>query len=178
MKTVKSNSRAYCPMSAVRYARVLFDMGLPEEVIGEAEEILESSPELALVLESPVVTKDEKHRVIDRIFDTRIRNFLKVTTDYGKAGIVQDIFRAYHQYKNEMAGIVTAHLAYLVPPTEEQKKGMEQFVCREFHAKGVLWEMEERPSLIGGFLLLVNGREYDYSMQGRLKRLEQKLTWR
>ena len=80
--------------------------------------------------------------------------------------------------KNEMAGIVTAHLAYVVPPTEEQKKGMEQFVCREFHAKGVLWEMEERPSLIGGFLLLVNGREYDYSMQGRLKRLEQKLTWR
>ena len=64
------------------------------------------------------------------------------------------------------------------PPTEEQKKGMEQFVRREFHAKGVVWEMEERPSLIGGFLLLVNGREYDYSMQGRLKRLEQKLTWR
>ena len=38
--------------------------------------------------------------------------------------------------------------------------------------------MEKRPELIGGFLLHVNGREYDYSIQGRLKRLEQKLTWR
>ena len=178
MKTAKTNKTAYCSMAAIRYARVLFDMELPEDVIGGTEEIFSEAPALVSVLESPIVTKDQKHKVIDRIFDERIRNFLKVATDYGKAGIVQDIFRAYHQYKNEMAGIVTAHLAYVVPPTEEQKKGMEQFVCREFHAKGVLWEMEERPSLIGGFLLLVNGREYDYSMQGRLKRLEQKLTWR
>ena len=35
--------------------------------------------------------------------------------------------------------------------------------------------MEKRPELIGGFLLHVNGREYDYSIQGRLKRLEQKI---
>ena len=175
---MKTNRDAWCSMSSIRYAKVLFDLGLSREETDRAERIVEETPEVVRVLHNPVVTKDEKHRVIDRIFDTRIRNFLKVTTDYGKAGIVQDIFRAYHQYKNEMAGIVTAHLAYVVPPTEEQKKGMEQFVCREFHAKGVLWEMEERPSLIGGFLLLVNGREYDYSMQGRLKRLEQKLTWR
>ncbi len=178
MKTAKANSGAYCSMAAIRYAKVLYDMGLPEEVIGEAEEIFADSSELISVLESPIVTKEEKHKVIDRIFDKKISTFLKVATDYGKAGIMKEIFRAYRQYKNEMAGIVTAHLAYVVPPTEEQKKGMEQFVCREFHAKGVSWEMEERPSLIGGFLLHVNGREYDYSMQGRLKRLEQKLTWR
>ena len=168
MKTAKANSGAYCSMAAIRYAKVLYDMGLPEEVIGEAEEIFADSSELISVLESPIVTKEEKHKVIDRIFDKKISTFLKVATDYGKAGIMQEIFRAYLQYKNEMAGIVTAHLAYVVPPT----------VCREFHAKGVSWEMEERPSLIGGFLLHVDGREYDYSMQGRLKRLEQKLTWR
>lgn len=178
MKTAKTNSGTYCSMAAIRYAKVLFDMELPEEVIGGTEEIISESSELVSVLESPVVTKEEKHKIIDRIFDAEIKNFLKVATDYGKAGIMQEIFKAYHQYKNEMAGIVTAHLAYVVLPTEEQKKGMEQFVCREFHAKGVIWEMEERPELIGGFLLHVNGREYDYSMQGRLKRLEQKLTWR
>ena len=40
MKTAKANSGAYCSMAAIRYAKVLYDMGLPEEVIGEAEEML------------------------------------------------------------------------------------------------------------------------------------------
>lgn len=178
MKTAKTNSGTYCSMAAIRYARVLYDMAVPEEVIKGAQKAFTESEQLVSVLESPIVTKDQKHKIIDRIFDNQITNFLKVVTDYGKSGILPDIFRAYRQYKNEMAGIVCARLAYVVPPTEEQKKGLEQFVCREFHANGVIWEMEERPELIGGFLLLVNGREYDYSMQGRLKRLEQKLTWR
>lgn len=178
MKTAKTNNGEYCSMAAIRYAKVLYDMAVPEEVIKETETIFADSEELILVLESPIVTKDEKHKIVDRIFDDTIRNFLKVVTDYGKSGILPEIFRAYRQYKNEMAGIVCARLAYVVPPTKEQQEGMEQFVCREFHANGVIWEMEERPELIGGFLLIVNGREYDYSMQGRLKRLEQKLTWR
>ena len=33
-------------------------------------------------------------------------------------------------------------------------------------------------SLMGGFILSAGGKEYDYSVQGRLNRLEQKLTWR
>lgn len=178
MKTAKTNSGSYCSVAAIRYAQVLFDMELPKEVIGEAQHTVSESPELVSVLESPIVTKEQKHKIIDRIFDGQIKTFVKVVTDYGKAGILEEIFDAYRQYENEMAGIVTARLAYVVLPTEEQKKGMEEFICREFNAKGVIWEMEERPELIGGFLLHVNGREYDYSMQGRLKRLEQKLTWR
>ena len=31
-------------------------------------------------------------------------------------------------------------------------------------------------ALIGGFILQVDGKEYDYSVQGRLNRLERKLT--
>ena len=175
---MKTNRDAWCSMSSIRYAKVLFDLGLSREETDRAERIVEETPEVVRVLHNPVVTKEEKHTVIDRIFDVRIRNFFKVVTDCGKADAIPEIFRAYHQYRDQMAGIVTAHLAYVVPPTQEQKAGMEQFICRELHAAGVIWEMEERPDLIGGFRLLVNGREYDYSMQGRLKRLEQKLTWR
>ena len=32
MKTAKANSGAYCSMAAIRYAKVLYDMELPEEV--------------------------------------------------------------------------------------------------------------------------------------------------
>ena len=177
MKTAKSRE-AYCSMASIRYAKVLFDLEVSEEAIMAAEQIFEESPELVQVLQNPVVTLEKKHKLIDRIFDPSIRNFLKVVTDHGKAGDISEIFAAYRQKKNEMSGIVTAHLVYVTAPTDGQKKEMEKFICDKFHARSVEWNMEKRPGLIGGFLLHVNGREYDYSIKGRLKRLEQKLTWR
>ena len=59
MKTAKTNKTAYCSMAAIRYARVLFDMELPEDVIGGTEEIFSEAPALVSVLESPIVTKDQ-----------------------------------------------------------------------------------------------------------------------
>ena len=38
--------------------------------------------------------------------------------------------------------------------------------------------MQEDPTLLGGFIINANGEELDYSMRGRLKQLQQKLTWR
>lgn len=55
---------------------------------------------------------------------------------------------------------------------------METFICKTFAADGVSWEMKEDPELLGGFILLVDGKEYDYSMAGRLNRLEQTLMRR
>ena len=55
---------------------------------------------------------------------------------------------------------------------------METFICKTFAADGVSWEMKEDPELLGGFILLVDGKEYDYSMAGRLNRLEQILMRR
>ena len=42
----------------------------------------------------------------------------------------------------------------------------------------VSWVLEEDASLLGGFILSIGDKEYDYSVQGRLNRLEEKLTWR
>ena len=39
-------------------------------------------------------------------------------------------------------------------------------------------EMIEDKSLIGGFILQAGGKEYDWSLRGRCRRLEQKLTRR
>lgn len=165
-------------MAAIRYAQVMFDVGILKESIEEAEKAFQDVPELKEILQNPIVTKEEKRRTIDRIFSEDIRSFLKVVTDCGKMEYIEDIFRAYATRSNEMAGIVTAQLTYVEAPDKEKITQMEQFICREFRANGVRWDMRRRSELIGGFVLSVNGREYDYSVQGRLTRLEHKLTWR
>ena len=107
-----------------------------------------------------------------------MKNFLKVVVDNGKVDIVMEIFGAYEELEKKRAKIATAKLRYVTLPSEEQKKKMETFICKTFAADGVSWEMKEDPELLGGFILLVDGKEYDYSMAGRLNRLEQTLMRR
>ena len=113
-----------------------------------------------------------------QIFPEERKNFLKVVVDNGKVDIVMEIFGAYEELEKKRAKIATAKLRYVTLPSEEQKKKMETFICKTFAADGVSWEMKEDPELLGGFILLVDGKEYDYSMAGRLNRLEQTLMRR
>nr|WP_296265717.1 ATP synthase F1 subunit delta [uncultured Merdimonas sp.] len=176
--TEQKNKERYCSLSALRYAEVLYQMDMSEDVIDETGKLWKESPELKEALENPVVSKEQKHKVIDRIFPERIRSFLKVLTDHGKAGILEEIFQAYEEKKRAAKGIVTAVLRYTALPTREQQEQMEKFICRTMNAASVRWELQEDASLVGGFILSVGDKEYDYSVQGRLNRLEQKLTWR
>ena len=54
----------------------------------------------------------------------------------------------------------------------------EHFYAGEFGAQKAEIEMIEDKSLIGGFVLLAGGSEYDWSLRGRYRKLEQKLTRR
>ena len=69
-------------------------------------------------------------------------------------------------------------MRYVTPPKDEQLKGIKAFLCREFQAEQAEIEMIEDKSLIGGFVLQADGREFDWSMRGRYRMLQQKLTRR
>ena len=72
--------------------------------------------------------------------------------------------------------IIAYFLVLYELPSEEQKKQMGDFIKKKYGAGDIKWVMAEDKALIGGFILQVDGKEYDYSVQGRLNRLERKLT--
>ena len=59
---MKTNRDAWCSMSSIRYAKVLFDLGLSREETDRAERIVEETPEVVRVLHNPVVTKKKNIR--------------------------------------------------------------------------------------------------------------------
>ena len=81
-----------------------------------------------------------------------------------------------YTHLNQAAGVKTVYLRYTALPSEEQKKQMGDFIKKKYGAGDIKWVMAEDKALIGGFILQVDGKEYDYSVQGRLNRLERKLT--
>lgn len=55
---------------------------------------------------------------------------------------------------------------------------MQAFLCKKYGVRRANIEIREDLGLLGGFILHAKSDEYDWSLKGRLKRLEQKLTWR
>ena len=160
MKTQTSKSQIYCPMAAIRYARVLYEVGVPKEAVQKTREIFEEVPQLHEIFANPTI------------------ELQKVACRYQRMNLIEDIFTAYDRYCDEQNQVLNAVLTCIQPPTEEQKKGMEAFLCKKYGANRAKIEVRQDKALLGGFILRVGSDEYDWSMKGRLNRLEQRLTWR
>ncbi len=53
---------------------------------------------------------------------------------------------------------------------------MEAFLCKKYGAKSAKIEVRQDKALLGGFILRVGSdEEYDWSLKGRLSRLEQRI---
>jgi F-type H+-transporting ATPase subunit delta len=164
--------------AATNYGQVLYELEIEKQVIDEIEELFHKTPELKKALASPVVTKAEKHRVIDRIFPRKIRNFLKVLSDHQDMSCMEDIIKAYHTYACMQEGILQAELSYVTEPDEARLGQIRQMLCEKYKKKDVEFHLIKDPGLMGGFVLRVGDIETDWSMKGRLKQLEQKLMRR
>ena len=77
-KNRKEAEPVFCQVAALRYAKVLSELGISEETVREAGSIFETSQELKAALVNPVITKETKHNIIDKVFSEGMRTFLKV----------------------------------------------------------------------------------------------------
>jgi len=74
----------------------------------------------------------------------------------------------------EKNGILQAKLEYVLEPTEDEVAQMKAYLAKKYQKDKVALALEKKPELIGGFVLRVGDIEEDYSMKGRLNRLERR----
>ena len=165
-------------VTAVNYAKALKELSISEEALQDTREIFREVPRLGESLENPLVPFETKSRIIDRVIPVEMKNFVKVVCRHHKVELLEEIFRDYDELCREDAGVIRAVMQYVTPPADAQLEGIKAFLCREFQAQKAEIEMKEDRSLIGGFILQAGGREYDWSLRGRYRKLEQKLTRR
>ena len=164
--------------AAINYGQVLYEQSLPEKVIEDAALALKTVPELKTVLNSPVIPKSSKHRIIERIFEEPIRIFLKVLVDRRDMDLADDIFEAWRSRVLKEKGILEASLSYVTEPDEEQIREIKGMLCKKYEKKDVRLRLIKDPGLIGGFILRVGDVETDWSLKGRLRQLEQNIMRR
>ena len=165
-------------VTAVNYAKTLYELSVPAEAVQTTKEIFREVPGLKESLANPLVSFEAKSRVIDRVIPDEMKNFIKVACKHRNVGLLEEIFEDYEEICRRQKRILHAVIRYVTPPKAQQLEGIKAFLCREFQAQKAEIEMKEDRSLIGGFILQAGGCEYDWSLRGRYRKLEQKLTRR
>jgi len=164
--------------TAINYAKVLYELGISKKVIYDAQDILSSTPELRAALANPIVSKQKKQNIIEKVFPKEMQNFFMVLCDYKSMEVIDQIFVAYKNYYNEQNGILEAKLIYVTVPNEEQLNKIKEILMKKHHKNQVELSLVEDPSIIGGFIIEAENFETDWSIRGRLNQLQQRLVRR
>jgi F-type H+-transporting ATPase subunit delta len=174
--------------SATRqYAIALTDIAMAQGAAGAVVQQLAGfgalyaeSAELRNFLSSPAVTREAKHRVIERLLvraggNKIIRNFLFVVVDHQRTHLLPEIISAVQEEIRRREGITEAQVTSAVELSKAQKAEME-FTLERLTGKRVEAKFSLEPSLLGGAVVRLGDTVYDGSLRSRLNNLRARLA--
>ena len=160
------------------YGQVLFELEMKKESLQKAQDMLHENKELLRALENPMITKKEKENVVDKLFSDDLKSFLKIVCDNDDIDCFDEAVEYYEELKRKTDKIIKAEFDYVTMPNDEQLERIKQYLMKQYQADEVDLTLKEDKDLIGGFMLKVGDHVYDNSLSGKMRKLQQKLTWR
>lgn len=143
------------------------------------QEVLNNSPDLGLLLKSPIVKSDKKTTILIKIFDGKIDalllDFFKILVKKRREALLEDIIEVFINQYNQHEGIERVRVTSAVALSEENRKIILENIKKEIGEKIEL-EEEVDAAIIGGIIIRNNDLQYDQSIRKKLKGIEKQLT--
>ena len=146
--------------------------------VGSVEDALRlynSSEELRETLNNPNYPAEEKQQVINDLFAPSVREFLGELAEKCQCGDLEELIEAYIVEGDRKKNIIHATVTCINPPDEKQLKGIEDFVRKETKSENVVVDIKKDASLIGGFVIAVEGKEYDFSLKTKMQTIKEQI---
>lgn len=170
---------------SVRYAKAFFEYasekGVLENVIADVKLLAKSLneiAELAEVFQNPIVKPSGKKAFVSALLKDKISNdtidFLNLVIENGREMFIQDILRNVLDIYRKTQGITAVTLTSAVPLSKAQEQEVVDLVTKQQNTKVEL-QTKIDPSLMGGFVLRVEDKQYDASVRSRLKQIKKEL---
>lgn len=137
--------------------------------------IIKGNKELADILDNPNVSVSEKQKVIDDLFVPSVKEFIGSLAEECKISDLEEIIKALISQLNKNNNIAEAVLYCTTPPDDEQLKGIKDFVCKEVNASQAKIDIVKDDKLIGGFIINIGDKEYDFSLKGKLDSIKNRV---
>lgn len=151
------------------------------EDVAFLEASLDESGELRQTFESPVIPREKKHTIVDRLFDDAVEGlflrFLHLLIDQGREELIQEFVQRYGDFRNEKQGMVEAMVRTATPLSSEEQEALAARL-EELTGKGVRLRVEQNNELLGGLLVRVGDTVYDGTVRHKLDALEERFKQR
>lgn len=138
----------------------------------DALRIVKSSSELVDTLDNPNITPAEKEKVVDDLFAPSVKKVIFDLSKDCRIDALEDIVTEYIHVLDKQSNVADAVIYCVTPPDEKQLEGIKEFICKEENAGKANVEIVEDKELIGGFIVRVSGREYDFSLKSKLDKIK------
>ncbi len=162
-------------MSMDSYIGALLSSQVSVSSLEDALRIIRSNKELEKILDNPNVSHVEKESVINDIFVPSVKPFIiKLATDcnvYNLEGIID----AYNTEINKQNNVADAVIYCVTPPDENQIKGIKEYICRQEGTSDANIKIVKDENLVGGFVIRVNDKEYDFSLKSKFDSIKNKI---
>jgi F-type H+-transporting ATPase subunit delta len=167
------------------YARALFEAAKDEGRVEPVREelatfvaALDEVPELRSLIRNPELDPPTKAAALDAVLegaDDLIRNFVRVVTEKGRAGQLDEIAREYEAFVAAEEQILSVELTTAYELSDEEASAIVKQI-EEASGRRVEAARTVDPELIGGLVLKAGSLEVDSSIRGRLDRLRRDLA--
>ena len=159
-----------------RYAAALFGAaGDDAKAVRAAAEALMADKSLWNALQSKAVTLAEKKQLLAGAAELdgqdALKAFLGLLAEAEAMDSLSAILAEYSRLALAAQGGVECRVTCARQPDEATQEAIRQAVCKLRGAKNAVLEIAIDPSILGGFVLDVEGVTYDRSVKGRLDRL-------
>lgn len=155
-----------------KYLEALLSSNVSVSGLEDALKILSSSDELVQILDNPNVSPKEKRTVIEDLFAPSVRDFLTDLAEQSSTSDFEKILCAYIKELDKKNNIAAATVYCTTPPDNKQLEGIKAFVCKEENAGEAKIDIVKDDSLIGGFIIRVNSKEFDFSLKTKLENIK------
>lgn len=170
---------------SVRYAKALFllskDKGVMEQVYTDMSVLMDyccNVDEFNQLLNSPVIKPGKKKQALKSIFDNRVNqltlNFLTIMVDNKREPLLASIARNVIDFYKDEKNIKSVALYTAVALDDAHLLSIKDLLQTELDAK-IDMTVRVRDNLIGGFILMVDGKMMDATIANKLKELKKKL---
>jgi F-type H+-transporting ATPase subunit delta len=150
------------------------------EELADFVQTVDEVPELNALLRNPQLDPGRKTAILGELLgdsDELVRNFLRLLTEKGRIGEIDEIGREFERLCADEEGVLNVELTTAVELSDDDARAIIEQI-ESASGRTVDARRKVDPELVGGIVLEVGSMRLDASVRGRLERLRRELVTR
>lgn len=172
---------------ATRYAKSILDHAIEQKLVDQVLHDMQymdaalRSRDLYLMMKSPIISAEKKLSLFKRLFSGKIsettESFFEIMIRKNRENHLPEIVETFLDQYKSFRQISTVQVKTAGPLDEGALNIIRQKLSASAYVKKNLeMEVQIDPSLIGGFILEFEGRQYDASIASKLRELRKQFS--